>query len=885
LAGVDVLVVPSIWLENAPLVISEAFLAGVPVVGSNIGGIAEMVAHDVNGLLFEPGNSRALRDNLQRLVDEPDLLPRLRAGIPPVRSLRDDAACTHDLYVRLAASRRAQSRASRRSDAARPRVSIVIPTLNAGADLEASLRMIFSQATRWPIEVIVVDSGSSDDTVAVARKFPVRLFLIPRERFGHGRTRQWAIEQAAGDYVAFLSQDAIPADEHWLAPLVEALESDPEVAGAYSRQLPKPGCDAIARARVERWLTGRTERVVTQIRSRADYDDLPPWNKRLFINFDDVSSMVRADLMQRFPLADVPFGEDLEWSRRVLEGGFKVVFEPGSRVYHSHATSLRRNYTRAFVDHRSMKAELGVDFYAQMFSSSPLKLAAATLDQIAGDLRCVAQSDMSALSKLKWMASAPIVEVAEKAGCLLGAAAARRQGGGNRAKILLVSHDFPPDREGGVAVFTRDLARALGDRHDVHVFHRTVDRERPAFEIRRYTSDGVAVTSINNPACEDAQDLIGTNDQRVDRAFRRLLRDEEPDVVHFQYLGGGLSLGLVGEARRVGIPTVATLNDYWLMCPRGQMMSREWRLCSSVVEAACAQCVSTPHEPLLHVLRPQSRQPSSTPTRTLRQELWVQRVRRRNRRARQVLNSMDALIAPSQFLRQKYVEFGVSPQRLSVLAYGMNTAKVGRRRTTPSGQLVFGYLGTWMPTKGVHVLLDAFRDIPETEAELRVYGAPPNFHHDEYAAAIAQKAEGRKHIRLLGRYSPDRVGEILAGLDVLVVPSIWHENAPLTIQEAFMAGLPVVTSNIGGMAEAVRHLVDGLHFKVGDARDLRDAIIMLVRDPELVRRLASNTPAVKSMADHVAELEGIYQRLSRSSRAAVFVRKPMSAEAQSSWSI
>jgi glycosyltransferase involved in cell wall biosynthesis len=221
------------------------------------------------------------------------------------------------------------------------------------------------------------------------------------------------------------------------------------------------------------------------------------------------------------------------------------------------------------------------------------------------------------------------------------------------------------------------------------------------------------------------------------------------------------------------------------------------------------------------------------------------------------------LIAPSRFLRERYAECGVERERIVVCGYGMNTSSVAKRTKPTTGRLIFGYLGTWMPTKGVHLLVDAFASVPENQAELRLYGSPPNPHHDEYAAVIVRNGKGRANIRFMGRYGLGQVDEILAAMHVLVVPSIWHENAPLTIHEAFMAGVPVITSNIGGMAELVRDGVDGLHFEVGQASDLREKIMRLIEDRDLLTRLAAATPEVKSLELHADELGRMYDDLIR----------------------
>ncbi|MCA9322432.1 MAG: glycosyltransferase, partial [Planctomycetes bacterium] len=106
-----------------------------------------------------------------------------------------------------------------------------------------------------------------------------------------------------------------------------------------------------------------------------------------------------------------------------------------------------------------------------------------------------------------------------------------------------------------------------------------------------------------------------------------------------------------------------------------------------------------------------------------------------------------------------------------------------------------------------------------------------------------------------------RIAEVLAGIDVLVVPSLWFENSPLTIHEAWLAGIPVLASDRGGMAELVDDGVNGLHFRLGDADDLRAKIRRLIDDRQLVRQLSNRPGVVKNIRDDAVDMEARYRRL------------------------
>jgi glycosyltransferase involved in cell wall biosynthesis len=216
-------------------------------------------------------------------------------------------------------------------------VSIVMPVKNEARHVEQCLEAVFRQDTPLKYEVIVIDSGSTDGTLEILRKYPaVKLVQIKAEEFGHGRTRNLGAQSARGDIVVFLNADAIPLDENWLAPLLNALKADARAAGAYSRHIPRQDCDLYMR--------------------RDLLASMPPIGfaregeqKLNYTLFSTVSAAVPRQIWQRFPFAaDILIAEDQEWARRVLAQGFKIVYEPASRVLHSHNYPARELYRLKF---------------------------------------------------------------------------------------------------------------------------------------------------------------------------------------------------------------------------------------------------------------------------------------------------------------------------------------------------------------------------------------------------------------------------------------------------------------------------------------------------------------------------------------------------------
>ena len=217
--------------------------------------------------------------------------------------------------------------------------SILIPTKNGAEAIESCLTAIHSQKCTGPFEVIVVDSGSTDATLEIARGYSVRIEQIPPETFHHARTRNYAASLAKGEFLVFLSQDAIPSSDTWLEAMISNF-GDRSVGAAYGRQLAKPG-STLERHEVLDVVYGE-ERVVKD-----------PYRGQecgfRYYHFSSVNSAIRREVWQatRFP-DDLKVYEDLGIAKRILDGGWKVVYEPRAAVYHSHNHTTGALFKRYF---------------------------------------------------------------------------------------------------------------------------------------------------------------------------------------------------------------------------------------------------------------------------------------------------------------------------------------------------------------------------------------------------------------------------------------------------------------------------------------------------------------------------------------------------------
>jgi len=244
------------------------------------------------------------------------------------------------------------------------KVSVVIPTWNGGARFREVLARVLEQETDFPFDVLCIDSGSTDGTQDVIRDLGAKFVTISPGTFNHGLTRNCGIEATTGDLVALLVQDATPADRHWLAALASPLRTDPRIAGAWSRQVPRPECDPFMRDRIENWMRGRETTEIQEVAGEAEFDALAPIERLRRIAFDDVSSMVRREVWRTHPYGERSFGEDIDWAKRVLFAGWKIAFEPRSTVIHSHDNSLWYEFRRLYCDHDNLREMVGLTLVA-----------------------------------------------------------------------------------------------------------------------------------------------------------------------------------------------------------------------------------------------------------------------------------------------------------------------------------------------------------------------------------------------------------------------------------------------------------------------------------------------------------------------------------------
>ncbi len=414
-------------------------------------------------------------------------------------------------------------------------------------------------------------------------------------------------------------------------------------------------------------------------------------------------------------------------------------------------------------------------------------------------------------------------------------------------RIALVVHKFPPASVGGTEIYTLNLAQELSRRgHEVFVFYRhdraTTEQGETAWEEREgFRAYRVSRAFDVRSAPAFAQFLDTFLNPDVERAFQCFLDEVRPDIVHFQHMML-LSYRLIGLAKRRGVPALLTLHDYWFICSVSQLVRPDAQICrGKAFGLNCARCVlaARVRSSLMQTLRP-----IAAPLLQVRDAL-----------VRRAALKSDLLIAPSHFLIQQYIKAGFPADRFVYLENGIDVERIRRypRRPSADGRVRFTYLGSLAWQKGVHVLVEAFQGIPSAEATLRIYGSPDVF--PDYAARLRRMADPANTF-FEGLVPNEEVGRVLAETDVVVVPSLWYENSPVVIQEAFAARVPIVASRIGALPEKIRHGVDGLLCAAGEVGAWRRTLLSTIGQVEGLR---GNPPEPMTVQGHTALLEELYR--------------------------
>jgi glycosyltransferase involved in cell wall biosynthesis len=421
-----------------------------------------------------------------------------------------------------------------------------------------------------------------------------------------------------------------------------------------------------------------------------------------------------------------------------------------------------------------------------------------------------------------------------------------------KTKVLYVLHNHPAVFPGGAEMYALELFEALRGSDEIEAVLVARADMRAAQESGLYTGDTFK-TVEGDPQqyfmfteFEQFDPVLGTSGNKsfFTQDFADFLRAQQPDVVHFQHTHM-IGYDIVTVTRRVlpKAPIVYTLHEYLPICLReGQMIRTERKgneLCTHASPRRCNECYPG---------------------------ISAQQFFMRERFIKSHLEHVDLFLSPSRFLRRRYVEWGIPPERIRF-------EELGRRPTMPLPDAAeerprnrLGFFGQLTPFKGAETLLGAMQLLAERQPDvhLSLHGAYVEYFAETYGRDFLELvAQMSGNVTYAGAYDHSDLPRLMHDVDWVVLPSRWWENSPLVVQEAFTHGRPIICSGIGGMAEKVTDEVNGLHFRVGDAGSLAGVIERAVTEPGLWERLRAGIPPVFTVDEHVASLTGLYRELLR----------------------
>jgi glycosyltransferase involved in cell wall biosynthesis len=441
--------------------------------------------------------------------------------------------------------------------------------------------------------------------------------------------------------------------------------------------------------------------------------------------------------------------------------------------------------------------------------------------------------------------------------------------------ILLSSDGFLPDSFGGGQVYVYRLAKELLRRgHVVNIVTPIRWRGGESLYVMDHYiyKDVPVITFAVNPINSSWKEGNSDYGPITLNALRAILQQLSPDLVHIN----GIKAPLVHLCNEQKIPHAVTAHHTGIVCPAGGLILADGSVCDrDINHQTCVPCCNYWRRPKWYtggligripswIYRPMGERLSKS-----RHLNYFERglitpwlVEKAMAEKKTTLRNAQLFIAPSNFMRDLLVSNGGSPAKVIVVPHGIEPIGKMPLPIASSNTVRFGYIGRIDPSKGLHILLEASEFLPESSLyEMHIFGAPLHSWHEEYLKKTLSLYKGKTNVCNHGFVPHDKIQDAFASIDVLVVPSLLPEAFGLVVAEAFSAGRPVIVFNSGALPELITNGMNGFIIQEKESKFLADAMQKLIDRPSLIIEMAQQVPHVKTMDDHVNELDKIYLRL------------------------
>lgn len=382
-------------------------------------------------------------------------------------------------------------------------------------------------------------------------------------------------------------------------------------------------------------------------------------------------------------------------------------------------------------------------------------------------------------------------------------------------KILYLIHQFYPEFHTGTEKFVLNIAsmsQKAGNKVRLITYSFQEDSVFDKIDgnilYRNYSYQGIPVLAFKYKKQPD--DIHIALENKSSREFAsKILIKESPDLVH---IGHPMRVHeFIWETQKIGLPYVMTLTDFFMICPKYLLAPDDHSLCSGPQGGNACELLC--------------------------KEFSDSFIKKRLAQSEKLLTNAKAVISPSKFLA-RMINNEFEFLKIKIINHGIDQKHIKQNQKIydSNSLIVFGYAGSLIHHKGVNILLKAFNKIYSDNVKLEIYGSGLKIYEDHLKNIVSNNNKVTFH----GKYDNEQLGEIMKNIDVLITPSIWYENYPLVLHEALASGVPVIATDLGGMAEKVKEGFNGFTFPMGNSEELIKKMNMIVEDPTILNKLKEN---------------------------------------------
>ncbi len=417
-------------------------------------------------------------------------------------------------------------------------------------------------------------------------------------------------------------------------------------------------------------------------------------------------------------------------------------------------------------------------------------------------------------------------------------------------RILHVVHQYIPEKVGGTELYTQTMGVSqTAEGHEVAIFYPSIEHQTLEIEVQ----NGLRIYHVPRGARSANQVFKDTvwGNQQLTAAFQEVVTAEQPDIVHIEHLMG-LPATLPNYLVKVNIPYVVTLHDYWYGCANGQLFTNydQSNCLGPQLFLNCGRCA---------VARAGIQQTKLLAAPVAPLLAW------RQHKLRRVLREASSVITPTEFVQEMYAQMGFDLSNFVLIRHGIEVpidkieaAKAqAAAHERPSAPLNLLYIGGISPQKGLHTLIQAFNQLPE-DAQLLIYGDLHVF--PDYVADLEALID-HDGIRLCGRLAHEQIWAAIAAADLVAMPTHWYEASPLTIDEVFAVGVPLIASKLGAQTEKIIDGQNGILVPPADPAAWQAALQDVYDHPAKLAQLRQGIQPVRTVAEHLQDVMTLYHQV------------------------